>query len=122
MGRIFLVAALLATTGAHWAVLQTVAWTGMLAENLQTASLHEALGKTLDGEHLCPICKAIREGKKSEQKKDFTAPTLKFEYPPVAVNQQLTAPAHFYLLPRNSEFAALISQEPPTPPPRGFFV
>ena len=122
MGRILMVTALLATTGAHWAVLQTVAWTGMLAENLHSSSLHDALSMTLDGEHPCPICKAIRDGKKSEQKSDLIALVLKFEYPPVAATQQLSAPSHFYLLPRASEFAALISQEPPTPPPRGIFV
>lgn len=122
MGRILLVTALLATTGAHWAVLQTVAWTGMLAENLHSNSLHEALTETLDGKHLCPLCKAIRDGKNAEQKRDIVASVLKFEYPPVACSQALTAPTRFYLLPRTSEFAALISQEPPTPPPRGILV
>ena len=54
-----MVAALVLTTGAHWAALQTVAWTTMLANNLCTQSVSEAVSHTFDGEHLCPLCRAI---------------------------------------------------------------
>jgi hypothetical protein len=33
IGNIFLVLALVAMLGAHWTLLQTVAWTTMLADN-----------------------------------------------------------------------------------------
>ena len=58
-GKIFVVVALVLSTGAHWAALQTVAWTTMLANNLRTQSVSESVSETFDGKHLCPICKAI---------------------------------------------------------------
>ena len=68
--------------GAHWALLQTVAWTTMLADNLRTHSLSESVARTFDGKYPCPICKAIAAGKKSEKKNEFTLQTQKLEFPP----------------------------------------
>ena len=49
-GKILVIAALVLMTGAHWAALQTVAWTTMLANNLRTQSLTQAVSDTFDGE------------------------------------------------------------------------
>ena len=57
------------TLGLHWAALQTVAWTAMVVERAQTASLSEALQTTFDGQHPCTLCKKITEtgsGKKDD--------------------------------------------------------
>ncbi len=120
-GKILVVFALVATLGAHWALLQTVAWTTMLADNLQSSSFQDAVTKTFDGKHPCSLCKAIAAGKKSEKKNDFTAQNLKFEFPPVKGNPVLMAPASFKLLPLANSFAGFLPQQPPTPPPRGCF-
>ena len=74
IGKLVVIAALVATTGAHWTVLQTVAWTTMLADNLHSSSLPEALVKTFDGKHPCRLCKTIAAGKKSEKKSEAIAP------------------------------------------------
>ena len=66
IGNCLVIAALVATTGAHWALLQSVAWTTMLADNLRAYSLSESVARTFDGKFPCPICKAIAAGKKSE--------------------------------------------------------
>lgn len=116
------IAALVATTGAHWMLLQSVAWTTMLADNLHSASLHVALVKTFDGKHPCCLCKAIAAGKQSEQKKEFTTQLQKLEFPPVKENFVLIAPSQFQLVPQTNTFAEALAQKPPTPPPRGFFV
>ena len=79
-GKFLVVVALVTTTGLHWAVLQSVAWTTMLADNLRTQSLTEAVTHTFDGNHPCCLCKAIAAGRKSEQKKEFTAPLQKLEF------------------------------------------
>jgi hypothetical protein len=121
-GKVFVVCALIATTGLHWATLQTIAWTTMLASNLHSSSLHDAVTKTFDGKHPCPLCNAIAAGKKSEQKNEFTAQTQKFEFPPVKESPVLTAPLQFQLLPQANIFAESLTQEPLTPPPRSFFV
>src|SRR5271170_4219100 len=102
---IFLVSSLVATLGAHWAVLQTVAWTTMLADNLCTHSLSESVTRTFDGNYPCPICKAIAAGKKSEKKNEFTLQAQKLEFPPVKENPTLFAPSDFQLLPQMNFFA-----------------
>jgi len=121
-GKIAVVFALIATLGAHWALLQTVAWTTMLANNLCSQPLSEAVAHTFDGQHPCPLCKAIAAGKKSEKKNEFTAPTPKLEFPPARENPVLITPSSFHLLPLANSFADSLAQKPPTPPPRGFFV
>ncbi len=122
LGKIFVVISLAATLGAHWALLQTVAWTTMLADNLRTHSLSESVERTFDGKYPCPICRAIAAAKKSEQKSAFTLNLQKLEFPPAKANCVLFAPSHFDLLPLADAFAEISIQQPPTPPPRGFFV
>ena len=39
---------LLLAMGGQWAALQTLAWTTMLAQNLRSASLSEAIGTPFD--------------------------------------------------------------------------
>jgi len=120
-GKFLVIAALVLTTGAHWAALQTIAWTTMLAANLsRQQSLTEAVSQTFDGEHPCPLCKAIAAGKKSEQKSEAVAPVLKMEFPLVADRFVLIAPKPFAdFLPVNV-FADSVSSKPPVPPPRRF--
>ena len=60
--------------GMHWGVLQGIAWTGMLVSNLTGGSVMEAVEKTFDGEHPCPLCLAVKEGREKE-KKDDSMPT-----------------------------------------------
>lgn len=122
LGKVFVVFALVATLGAHWALLQTVAWTTMLASNLQSGSLHDAVTKTFDGEHPCCLCKAIAAAKKSEQKSQITFEQQKLDFPLLQENLVLIAPSRLKLFPRENLSFEPVSQKPPTPPPRGFFV
>jgi hypothetical protein len=91
-GKICLVLALVAMLGAHWALLQTVAWTRMLADNLHSSSFCDAVTKTFDGQHPCPLCKAIAAGKQSEKKTEFSFQSQKLEFPPLKENFILIAP------------------------------
>lgn len=122
LGKIFLVLALVAMLGAHWAALQTVAWTTMLADNLHSSSFYSAVTKTFDGKHPCPICKAIAAGKQSEKKTEFSIQSQKLEFPPLKENFVLIAPAQLQLLPTENFSATPSAQKPPLQPPRGFFV
>ena len=79
LGKVCIVFSLVATLSAHWALLQTVAWTTMLAGNLQSSSFHDAVMKTFDGNHPCPLCKAIAVAKKSEQKNQIGFENQKLE-------------------------------------------
>jgi hypothetical protein len=122
LGKCFVVISLVTMLGAHWALLQTVAWTAMFADNLRTHSLSESVARTFDGKHPCPICKAVAAGKKSEKKSEFTLQTQKLEFPPVKDNPVLILPSSFRLLPMPADLLAeSLIQKPLTPPPRGFF-
>ncbi len=123
VGRILIIASLVVMTGAHWAALQTVAWTTMLAANLSSQqSVAEAVSETFDGRHLCPLCRAIAAAKKSEKKSEAVAPTMKMEFPLVTGKIILFSPAQFELPPQNNCFAKSFFLKPPLQPPRGFFV
>ena len=78
-GRLLLIAALLASCGAHWLVLQSIAWTAMLVENSQRTSLVEAVKRTFDGAHPCDLCKQIATGQQHEKKSDAPAFTSRIE-------------------------------------------
>lgn len=122
VGHFFLIIALLAATGLHWNVLQSVAWMAMLAENLHSTSLHQALEKTFDGRHPCSLCKLVSAGKAAEKKSDFTLQLKKLEYPPATEKLVLIAPAQFQLLSAPDTFASPLPHQPPTPPPRPCFI
>jgi hypothetical protein len=118
-----LVVLMLATTlGMHWALLQTIAWTAMLADNLHSAPFHEAMIRTFDGQHPCCLCKAVTAGRNSEQKQEITFPALKLEFPVFQENIRLVAPAEYRVYPSENFSATSLTQQPPTPPPRGCFV
>jgi hypothetical protein len=122
LGKVLVVFALVATLGAHWALLQTVAWTTMLASNLETTSLQAAMAKTFDGQHPCCLCKAIAAGKKSQEKNQFTVEKQRLEFPPLPRSLVLIAPSRLDLFPRKDSFAKSFFPQPATPPPRAFFV
>jgi hypothetical protein len=117
LGHVLLIAALLVATGGHWAVLQTVAWTNMLADNLQTGSLSEALIRTFDGKHPCTMCKQISAGKKSEKKTEFPSPAAKLEFVSERPTLVFAAPTDFDLLTVLTEPLTSWTEAPPTPPP-----
>jgi hypothetical protein len=119
LAKIIVIVTLVATTGAHWALLQSVAWTTMLAENLSCGSVSQAVARTFDGKHPCPICKAIAATKKSEKKKDSALQLQKFEFPLAAENPALPVPPHFQAPRLSVAFPKVHIQSPPVPPPRG---
>lgn len=118
IGHGILIVALLAATGAHWAVLQSVAWTAMLANNLQEQSLTLAVSQTFDGEHPCCLCKAIAAGKKSEKKTEFSIDLKKLEFISEKSAFVFNPPQDFCLLPEFAFSRHVLSTQPPVPPPR----
>ena len=111
---------LVLSLGLHWALLQTVAWTGMLVTYSQDGAFSEAVSKTFDGKHPCCMCKAIESARQDEQKQSqekfnqdakikcvLPAETA-ILYAPMCSQLPTPLPAVFhFLLP-----------EPETPPPR----
>jgi hypothetical protein len=118
--RLVIAIALSMTMGGHWFLLQTVAWTGMLITYSRDANIVEAVSKTFDGAHPCPLCKTIKQGRDDERKKSpsvsLTKMDLKYLKPQ---GSPLAAPAFRpHSWPLLEQMALAIAHEPPVPPPR----
>jgi hypothetical protein len=122
LSKFCLILTLVTITGTNWALLQTVAWTSMLADNLRTRSLSESVTRTFDGDYPCPLCRAIAERKKSEKKTEVLSSSQKLEFPPLAEGLVLIQPPHSLLPPQLDSFTGLPRVKPPLPPPRTFTV
>ena len=72
LGCIVMITALFLSTGGHLALLQGVAWVTMVHDFSRTGSLSQAVSKTFDGHHLCPLCKKIASERTSEEKAPLT--------------------------------------------------
>ena len=118
LSKFCLIIVLVTITGTNWALLQTVAWTSMLANNLRTRSLTESVSRTFDGRYPCPLCRAIAEAKKSEKKTAILTSSQKLEFVPPAQGLALIQPSHSFHFPQIDSFAGLPRQKPPFPPPR----
>jgi hypothetical protein len=118
LGHVFLVIALLGATGGHWAVLQTVAWATMLADNLQTESVTTAITKTFDGENPCRMCNQIAEGKKAEKQTEVPFQIKKLEFITERPALVFAAPTRFTLAPEKTDSPSGHLPRPPVPPPR----
>ena len=121
LGQVLLITALIVSLGGHWAVLQSLAWANMLADNLREGCVSKAFEKTFDGEHPCCLCKAINEGKRSEKKSELPAPLKKFEFTSERSVVVFAPPQDFCLLPEGRFSLCSFSTEPPSPPPRPAF-
>ena len=107
--------------GMHWAVLQGVAWTGMFLANLNQGTVTEAVEKTFDGEHPCPLCLAVKEGQKKEKddSKPLAAKSVKkFEAVLVAETRLIAPPAQIRSFPWLVSRFEGRSERPSMPPPR----
>ncbi|MFO1461475.1 MAG: hypothetical protein U1G08_18990 [Verrucomicrobiota bacterium] len=65
--------------GLHWALLQSVAWAGMVVRYSQEDSLSTALAKTFDGRHACKLCRIVQAGRSAEKAPAVEVKLPKFE-------------------------------------------
>lgn len=114
-GLPLVIIAVFSLAGGHWAVLQSVAWTGMILSYSKEAGLPAAIEKTFSNRAPCKLCKAISAGKQKEGRTQTIAsdakkidqlsgprgssaplpPATGFSYPPnpsVAAKARSTAP------------------------------
>ena len=118
LAKILIVLSLASWIGLHWAVLQAVAWTGMMVTYSQDATLAEAVSKTFDGRHPCKLCRQIEHEKQSEKKSDAQAEASKldFAYTPIAFT--FCPPTLFWETGTLTFNGPALSHVPPVPPPR----
>ena len=120
--KLLIIACALHLSGAHWAVLQVTAWTGMLVSRTQTSGVVEAVATTFDGKHPCAMCEVIESSQKEEKRNDAQAPALKelSEIKLIAMDSAAlpspaqTSEAHWQDF---LTMAPVRMEAPPTPPP-----
>ncbi len=119
--KLLIVCCALYLSGAHWFMLQTAAWTGMIVTRVQHESVEEAVRTTFDGAHPCKICTAISVRQQQDKKKQ-TAPALKklveLEYVALATCQAPEREACGEVCWGGYVAVGVVRQlAPPTPPP-----
>jgi hypothetical protein len=62
--RLLLIVTLMVSIGAHWGVLQVVAWAQMIKSYTAEKGLVQGIEETFNGEHPCKMCHKIAESKK----------------------------------------------------------
>jgi hypothetical protein len=120
-GALLALLAMLLASGSHWVALQTVAFGSMLVRFSQSVPLGEAVTMTFDGEHPCPLCHAVQEGRQQEEEQrpvlgldsriDLALVTPDRGLPPrIVAAKDLVSPPVFAWLAR--------TEGPPKPRPR----
>lgn len=105
-------------SGAHWVILQSIAWMGMMVQNIQKETLQDAVSKTFDGEHPCKMCVVIEQGKKSEGKQEVRLSLLKQEFIDITGFIVFSPPQYFWENDGISCNWIFIQEGPLTPPPQ----
>jgi hypothetical protein len=118
LSKLLVVLALTFSLGAHWILLQSVAWVGMVITYSQQTSLDQALAKTFDGKHPCRLCKAVQEGKQSEQQQERLKVEHKLDFLCAAIVPWFYPPAMELPSVRPSLPLRECLHPPPVPPPR----
>ncbi|MBN8418200.1 MAG: hypothetical protein J0L73_04730 [Verrucomicrobia bacterium] len=120
IARLVIVGVVCLSLGVHWALLQGVAWAGMLVSFASEGSVMEAVQKTFDGQHGCALCKKVKEGNSSNRKQTQQAGQSMQKINAVLVEMTtLVAPAA-----ETISFATIRervvqrTELPETPPPR----
>lgn len=67
IARLVVVATICLSLGMHWALLQGIAWTGMLISFAREGAVIEAVEKTFDGQHGCALCAKVKEGREADE-------------------------------------------------------
>jgi hypothetical protein len=106
--------------GGPLALLQGVAWVTMVHDFSKSGSLSQAVEKTFDGQHPCPLCQKLAKARAAEEKAPVSVKidkkaevfiaTSGSDLPLPVVNPMIYGPVPFVLMPER--FIA-----PPVPVP-----
>ena len=119
LGSIVCALAIFLSSGGHWAILQSVAYTRMVVAFAQQDSLGTAVRKAFDGQHACSLCPKIRDGYNKQRQ---TPQTVQVDRLPEFVSPSsgvlLFTHTRGLDIPFVRSFYTHFSPAPPTPPPR----
>jgi len=118
---IVMLTAWLLATGAHWDVVQTLAWSRMLVNNARVLPLRDAFELTFSPEGRCRLCQAVQEnrpatGDEAAGVNLLTKEPLVFQ---TMAHVIVTPPQPGAWTERNASWLTYARTAPPSPPPRG---
>ncbi len=116
--KCLLVILLTFSLGFHWAILQSVAWAGMVVKYSEKHSLSVAVQKTFNGKNPCKLCKFVSEGKQAEQKSEAKLDLKKLDSFTGFQGIAFYFPCSPLLVPPFDSVVADWLAAPPSPPPR----
>ena len=90
----------------------------MLVSYSQQDSFTVAVEKTFDGKHPCGLCKAVDQGKRSEQKQTLLKTEIKINWMLVETAPLVWFPARVEAIRPREELDLLVFASPPIPPPK----
>ena len=110
-------------TGAHWTLLQTIAWSGMLVNYAAQDGLTAGIVKTFDGKNPCQLCVIVEDGRTaaddSSEQRLHVQPKLDWIFQESSALMFSRQSVRVNLVLR--EFAGdHFGESPPKPPPRSF--
>jgi hypothetical protein len=118
-GTISCLLAIFISAGAHWAVLQSFAYTKMLVEFAERDSLGTAVKKAFDERYACSLCPRIRDGFNKEQKTPSTVSEVyQLEFVLDSNHPIFFTPVVFGEVAFDPSRPVDFSNAPPKPPPR----
>lgn len=108
--------------GLHWALLQGIAWTGMLISFAREGAVIEAVEKTFDGQHGCALCAKVKEGRESDEgqpkQNGQLSSTKKIDAVLVEMTRLVAPAAETMTFAVTRETLEQRNELPETPPPR----
>lgn len=106
--------------GMHWALLQGIAWTGMILQFASEGTVIEAVQKTFDGQHGCALCAKVKEGRESdrEQPQQAGQSLKKIDAVLVLITRLITPAGKRISFVPLHEMMVSRAETPETPPPR----
>ena len=121
ISKVIAVLLLVLNLGAHWTLLQSVAWVSMLVRYSHQDGLKVAVVKTFDGRHPCSLCKVVEQERNAESRSSDSLTTVPTQYDWIfsqAVDVYSPGPRLVRSVTGVDEFLVGCSARPPTPPPR----
>lgn len=119
IARLVIVGTICLSLGLHWALLQGVAWAGMLVSFASKGTVIEAVQKTFDGQHGCPLCKKVKESQSNPKQPQQAGQSMQKINAVLVEVAALVAPTGntFSFVPLH-EALVQRTELPETPPPR----
>ena len=121
IARLMVVGAICLSLGLQWALLQGIAWTGMFISFVREGAVIEAVQKTFDGQHGCPLCAKVKEGRDSSQnqpQQQSGESAKKIDAVIVEIPCLTAPPARKFSFAIHRENLVRRNELPETPPPR----